>query len=216
MVRVPGSEYGVPPAGGRRLWVKVCGVRRMSDLTATERAGADAVGLVLADSPRRVTPEEAARLAGLTSLETFLVTVDATAAEILDLASFTGVTGVQPHGAHGAEAAEAAVRAGLRVLRPVRVTGPVDLGGIPDDQVPLLDTADDGLHGGTGRSFDPDLVPRIDRPWVMAGGMGPGTVGPAVARLRPWGVDGSSRLESSPGVKDPDLIEAYVQEARRA
>jgi phosphoribosylanthranilate isomerase len=201
---------------GVPLWVKVCGVRRRVDVAAAEEAGANAVGLVLADSPRRVTPEEAARLAAATDLETFIVTVDAHPAELLDLASFTGVTGVQPHGAGAEEAAAAAVRAGLTVLRPVRVDGPVDFDRVPARQIPLLDSPHVTLHGGTGSRFDPDLVPPTDRRWVLAGGMGPGTVGEAVARLRPWGVDASSALESRPGVKDPDLIMTYVEEARQA
>jgi phosphoribosylanthranilate isomerase len=140
---------------GAPLWVKVCGVRRRADVAAAEDAGADAIGLVLADSSRRVTPEEAARLAASTPLETFIVTVDAHPAELLDLAAFTGVGGVQPHGASADGAAAAAIRAGLTVLRPVRVDGPVDFARIPPDQIPLLDSPHPSLHGGTGAPIDP-------------------------------------------------------------
>lgn len=197
-------------------WVKVCGIRTDADLRAAEQAGADAVGLMLAPSPRRIRPEDARKLAARASIETFLVLVDATPAEVLDLAGHIGASGVQPHGSGAAEAAAAARRAGLAVLRPVRVSGPVDLSGIPDDQVPLLDAAVDGLHGGTGTGFDRSLVGDPGRRWVMAGGLRPDTVADAIAELRPWGVDASSGLESSPGVKDPDLIARYVQEAKSA
>lgn len=198
------------------VWVKVCGVRRRSDVDAAAESGADAIGLVLADSPRRITVEQAAELVrGADGLLTYLVTVDATAAELLDLAAFSGATGVQPHGAHAAAASSAAVRAGLSVLRPAPVTGPIDLSNIPADQMPLLDTGRPGLHGGTGETFGWELAEDVERDFVLAGGLGPDNVARAVSRLHPWGVDASSRLESEPGVKDPALIKRYVEEARR-
>jgi phosphoribosylanthranilate isomerase len=96
------------------------------------------------------------------------------------------------------------------------VIADLDLTSIPDDQIPLLDTAVEGLLGGTGRRFDAGLLPVIDRDWVMAGGLGPDNVAETIRELRPWGVDASSRLESSPGHKDPELIAAFVQEAKNA
>jgi phosphoribosylanthranilate isomerase len=104
----------------------------------------------------------------------------------------------------------------LTVLRPVKVNGTVSLDGIPSDQVPLLDTAHPHQEGGTGTAFDWPVASGLDRKVVVAGGLGPGTVGDAIRALRPWGVDASSRLESAPGVKDADLIERYVAEAKGA
>lgn len=197
-------------------WVKVCGVRRAQDLRAAEEAGADAVGFVLGPSPRRIRPEEAATLAAETGLETFLVTVDSTPADLLNLAAFTGVTGVQAHGALAAEAAEAAERAGMRVLRPVLAGPDLHLDLVPEGQIPLVDSGRNGMHGGTGKTWDRKSFTVVDRPWVMAGGLGPRNVADAINELRPWGVDASSRLESAPGVKDPDLVAAFVREAKRA
>lgn len=197
-------------------WVKVCGVRRSADVRAAEDAGADAVGLVVAPSVRRILPEEAAVLAASTALETYLVTVDAPPAEVLDLARRTGVTGVQPHGRDAAAAAAAAAGAGLRVLFPVAAGPDLDLDSVPAPYVPLVDAASPGRHGGSGRLWDRRGFPAVHRSWVMAGGLGPGTVAAAVAELAPWGVDASSRLESAPGVKDPALVAAYVREAKGA
>lgn len=198
-------------------WVKVCGLRTHAAVEVAERAGADALGFVLdVRSPRAVTAETAGRLIASATVATFLVTVDASPSQLLDLVSFTHASGVQPHGAQAAEAAEAARRAGLSVLRPVAVTPGLDLGELPHDQIPLLDTAVPGLHGGTGVRFDISLLPPIDRDWVMAGGLGPDNVAAAIRELRPWGVDASSRLESSPGHKDHDLITAFVREAKQA
>lgn len=197
-------------------WVKVCGVRRPADIEAAEEAGADAVGLVLGPSVRRLLPGEAARLAAATRLETFLVTVDADPDELVALARETGVTGVQPHGAHASEAAEAAASAGLAVLYPLSARPGLDFSGVPGGCIPLVDSPAPGAHGGTGRQWDRRGFSPGERSWVMAGGLGPGTVGPAIAELAPWGVDASSALESAPGVKDPELIAAFVREAKRA
>jgi phosphoribosylanthranilate isomerase len=199
------------------VWVKVCGVRRAEDVAAAREAGADAVGIVVAESPRRVPVERARELAALAGdLPSYLVTVDAGSAELLDLAGFCGVAGVQPHGAYSDIAASAAVRAGLSVLLPVAVEGRPSLDRIPSAQTPLLDARVPGMHGGTGETFDWSLTEGIDRPFVLAGGLGPDNVGEAVRAVRPWGVDASSGLESSPGVKDAGLITTYVREAKRA
>lgn len=197
-------------------WVKICGVRTLDDVDVATEAGADAVGLVVADSPRRVDVAVAATLAASASVATFLVTVDLPASRVVELAREVGVTGVQPHGRHAGEAAAAARERGLAVLRPVPMAGPADLSRIPADQVPLLDTAVPGRHGGTGRRFDPAWASGLDRAWVLAGGLGPGMVGEAIRRMRPWGVDASSRLESSPGTKDPERIRRFVEEAKSA
>lgn len=194
-------------------WVKVCGLSRPEDVVAAADAGADAVGFVFYEpSPRAITAGEARRLGeGFPGL-TVAVTVDLDAGSLLALATEAGVGGVQPHGAHAAEAARAARARGLAVLRPVAVDGPVDLDGIEDDEVPLLDS---DVLGGTGRPFEWSWIRDLGRPYVLAGGLHPGNVAEAVAQLAPWGVDASSGLESAPGIKDPEKVAAFVREARR-
>jgi phosphoribosylanthranilate isomerase len=198
------------------VWVKVCGVGTAADVAAAQDAGADAIGLTLAASPRQISPEHARNLAKHASCETIIVTVDARPSEILDLAMFVGCSGVQLHGAHASEAGAAARKAGLDVYRHAPVGASVDLSVIPPDQKPLLDTGSTVLHGGTGRPFDWSLATTIEREFVLAGGLGPENVAEAVTLVRPWGVDASSRLESAPGVKDHALITRYVQEAKRS
>ncbi|MEX1004045.1 MAG: phosphoribosylanthranilate isomerase [Acidimicrobiia bacterium] len=196
-------------------WVKICGLRTTADIKVATEAGADAVGFVLAqESPRSIRPDLAARLIADTELPSFLVTVDASPSEIVDLIDFTGASGVQPHGADSAMTAAVARRAGVAVLRPLRVSTELDLTVVPEDQIPFLDAHVPGMHGGTGVRFDSDLLPVINRDWVMAGGLDVDNVADAIRRLRPWGVDVSSRLESSPGHKDHDLIAAFVREAK--
>ncbi len=199
------------------VWVKVCGLSEMADLEAAVEAGANAFGLVLAaGTPRCLTVEQAQGLAGSFPIPGFLVTVDETPEDLVELAERIGARGVQPHGKHQAEAAEAALSQGLMVLRPVKVgADQVSLDHVPDSQIPILDTADSRRHGGTGRPFDHDSLPSIHRKWVLAGGLGPHNVAQAVKKLQPWGVDASSHLESALGVKDPSLIRSFVKEAKR-
>jgi len=195
-------------------WVKVCGLRTATDVNAAVEAGADAVGFVLAESPRRVSVETAGRLGEGVPVHRVLVTVDALPEQLLRWVGISGATGVQPHGKHAVAAGGAAGAKGLLVLHPVPVRGLIDLGVVPDDRIPLLDTYAPLQHGGTGAAFDWSLLQGLDRDFVLAGGLGPANVAEAIARIHPWGVDASSGLESGPGIKDPDLIKAFVREAK--
>lgn len=199
-------------------WVKVCGLSKPSEARAAAAARADAIGLVMVpSSPRAVRPDVASAVASATDLDSFLLTMDATPAEMLDLAGFTGVTGIQPYGEHREATVEAAIRAGLRVLLPVAVSSArLSLLDVAEDVTPLLDAADARAHGGTGRRFDTDLVDPAGRDWVLAGGLDPDNVAEAIRRAKPWGVDASSGLESAPGKKDLNLIARFVEEAKSA
>jgi phosphoribosylanthranilate isomerase len=194
------------------IWVKVCGLSRPAEVEAAVAAGADAVGFVFYEpSPRNVTPELARALGGGTGVMTVAVTVGLDADSLLHLADMAGVDAVQPHGDNADTAAAAALDAGLAVLRPVRVTGPVDLGAISGDELPLLDS--DSV-GGTGVAFDWSWIEGLERPFVLAGGLGPENIEEAIARLAPWGVDASSGLESAPGVKDLTRVATFVKKAK--
>jgi len=193
-------------------WVKVCGLSRPEEVEAAVAAGADAVGFVFYESsPRHVAPALARSLGESAGVLTVAVTVDLDADSLLHLADLAGVGAVQPHGEHAAESSAAAVEAGLAVLRPVRVTGPVDLTAISGDELPLLDS---DTIGGTGKTFDWSWIDALDRPFVLAGGLGPDNVAGAIARVRPWGVDASSGLESAPGVKDLAKVAAFVNQVK--
>lgn len=197
------------------LFVKVCGLGSPDDVSVAADAGADAVGFVWWErSPRHRDLDEIRNLAGASPLTTVLVTVDLDSDSLLAAAARAGVDAVQPHGRNAAVAAATARRMGFRVIRPVPA------GEVPPDVAPedllLVDTPDTDLPGGTGRPFDWDMASEVGRSFLLAGGLGPANVGEAVRRVRPFGVDASSGLESSPGVKDADLIRRFVEEARQA
>lgn len=193
-------------------WVKVCGLRTEAEVAAAIDAGADAVGFVLAPSPRRVPPELVARLAADVPVATYLVTVDLHPDDVEPLLRLTGASGLQPHGAHAVAAATVATLCGAQVLLPVPVTDRVRPGAAGAGFRPLLDTPSP-RHGGTGRPFDWSLIDLDGAEFVLAGGLGPDTVARAIAAVRPWGVDASTALEARPGRKDPAKIRAFVAAA---
>ena len=196
-------------------WIKLCGMRSRDDVAAAVAAGADAVGFVIdPGSPRGITVEEAARCGVGAPLERYLVTVDLAPAEVVAAARAGDADGVQPHGKGARNAAEHALAAGLRVLFPVRVGAGLDLSGVPEGAVPLLDAAVAGRHGGTGRSFDWSLAAALDRPFVLAGGLTADTVAGAIEIARPWGVDVSTGIESAPGRKDHAQMRRFVEAVR--
>jgi len=196
-------------------WVKVCGITRKEDIAAAETAGADAIGLVLVpESPRAVTVDQAAELAAAVTTQAVLLTKDLNPEDLIAAVLAVGADAVQPYGAHAAEAAGMAAEVGLFVLRPIDLD--FDLSAIPEGQVPLFDHRSGSELGGTGRTFDLQLLPATDRRFVLAGGLGPDNVGEAIRLSRPWGVDASSRLESRPGIKDPELVARFVREAKQA
>ena len=200
-------------------WVKVCGLTDVTAIDAVVEGGADAAGFVLApNSPRYLSVERARELMHGVPLTRFIVTVDLTVEEALAAAEATRADGIQAHGRHGSEVAAEALESGFLSLYPVRVTrdGPTEsLRTIETGAMPLLDTYSPREHGGTGIAFDWSLIDDPGRPFVLAGGLGPDNVAEAVVTVRPFGVDASSRLESTRGVKDPIMIRDFIQEAKR-
>lgn len=203
-------------------WVKVCGVRKAEEIDAAAEAGADAVGLMLARSPRELSLAEAKTLAHYAAeahprLVTVAVTVHAREAAIQRVLSLAGVTGIQLHGRHAAETAEAVAPPGseLLVLRPVPVGESIGAtNDVAPHHRPLFDTKVPGTEGGSGVVFDWALVSGVERDFVLAGGLGPENVAQAISETQAWGVDASSGLESSLGIKDLVRIRDFVQGAK--
>ena len=192
--------------------MKICGITRLEDLEAAEAAGADAIGLNLVDhSPRKVTLDLAAELAGKSRLPAFLLTKDLPAEQAGATLIASGASGLQPYGEWAGEAAATATELGFDVIRPT-VVG-VDLETIPADQLPLFDQKT--VNGfSLEHGFDYDLLPRTERRFVVAGRLTPETVGAVIARCRPFGVDVAGGVEDRPGIKNPRLIEAFVSAAK--
>ena len=204
-----------------RTRVKICGITRPEDADAAEQAGADAIGLVFyAPSPRNVTVEQAARIARrVPAFVTVVgVFVDPSADFLagvlervpLDLLQF-----------HGREPPRDCASAGRPYMKALRVGPEVDLAAeaarYPHSRAILVDSYVPGVVGGTGQIFPWERVRAVrDRPIVLAGGLALDNVAKAIRAVRPFGVDASSSVESSKGIKDADAIRELVRIVRAA
>jgi phosphoribosylanthranilate isomerase len=201
--------------------VKICGIARIEDALAAARCGAHAIGLVFyRRSPRYVAPSLAREI--IHALPPFVTPVglfvDAPAQEVRDVLAAAPVALVQ---FHGAESPTFCRHFGLPYMKAVRVRPGADLlqyaHDFHDAKALLLDAFVDGTHGGTGRSFDWSLIPRtLALPIVLSGGLDAGNVTGAIRQVRPWGVDVSSGVETSPGIKDAAKIAAFMSGVRDA
>jgi phosphoribosylanthranilate isomerase len=200
----------------RRPWVKVCGITREEDLHAAVAIGVQAIGFILAPgSPRRVSVEEATRLAAALPphVARVGVTVSLSPPAVHDLIQEIGLTAIQAHG----EETPAACRAyGVPVVKAFRTGDGFSLSRLePYRSWPvLLDAYDPLVRGGTGRSADWDLARRAGEAGyrvVLAGGLGPDNLIDAVARTRPVAVDLNSGVESAPGIKDAAAIRSALE-----
>lgn len=217
--------------------IKVCGLRTSEHALAAAEAGADFVGMVFAESRRRVTLETAKEIAeavrslsearlGAGRKRPALVGVfaDQDAAEVNAIASAVGLDYVQLHGDEADDFCHAIERPVIRALRIRQEDTPSDviaqlrrLETLGAASIYLLDTwAPDG-YGGSGLAFDWHLAHEVARhfPILLAGGLSPDNVGEAVRRVRPWGIDVSSGVETN-GVKDEGKIRAFVAAVRAA
>jgi phosphoribosylanthranilate isomerase len=209
--------------------VKICGIRDAEALGAAVAAGADYIGFVFfPPSPRAVTPAEAAALSachegGPVRVGLFVDPTD-------DLLSTT--LAVAPLGLiqlQGEETPErvAAIRArfGLPVMKALGIGAPEDLAAV-DAFAPVVDRflfdakPPPGalLPGGNAQPFEWRLLAgrRVPKPWLLAGGLTPGTVAEAIRTAEAPGVDVSSGVERSRGVKDSALIRAFIAAAKGA
>lgn len=200
-----------------RTRVKVCGITRPEDGAWAGACGADAIGLVFyPPSPRSVEVEQARGV--VASLPPFVsvvgLFVDPEPEWVRRVLEAVPVDLLQFHGDEPPEACEAYGRPYMKALS---MGEGVDPRGVArryrSSRALLLDSFREGVRGGTGTPFDWSRVPGdLDLPLVLAGGLDPGNVARAVGTVRPYGVDVSSGVEASKGVKDPARVEAFMRE----
>lgn len=204
-----------------RIRVKICGITRPEDGMAAAAAGADAIGLVFyGQSPRNVSMATANRI--IRELPPFITKVglfvDAAAEQVRAVLGNVGLDMLQ---FHGDETAEYCGQYGKPWLKAVRMAPGIDLsavvGKFAGSTGLLLDSCVPGKAGGSGQVFDWGRVSgAFGKPVVLAGGLNPDNVAEAIHRVRPYAVDISSGVESSPGVKDTGKIEAFIEQVRVA
>jgi len=199
------------------MFVKICGITTEEDALLAVAMGADAVGFVFAPSPRQVAVGRVAEI--VRRLPSEIVTIgvfrDALPERVVEVVLEAGLRGAQLHGVETID--ECAYVAG-RVHMVIKAFS----AGHPSLAYAQEYKADavlvDAATPGSGQVFDwriAENVPGV-RQLILAGGLTAENVGDAIRTVRPWGVDVSSGVESSPGHKDPRKVRAFVQAARSA
>jgi len=210
--------------------VKICGLRSLADAELVNSAGADAVGFNFFRKSRRFVEVDVAQeiirslLPGVMRVGVF---VDSSIQEILEIANCLRLDWIQ---LHGLETPEFVARLGRPVIKAFRFNGgaaPIrhyvntvqEMGGTLASV--MIDSASGGEFGGTGQVADWESLSKWEdknrpRPLILAGGLNPRNVAQAIRLTRPYGVDVASGVELSPGVKSPELVLQFVQNARAA
>ena len=201
------------------MFVKICGITRLSDALHAVEHGAGALGFVFwPKSPRHINPERAAGIIaalppGIGAVGVF---VDEPVEGIRAVVAQTGISTIQLHGNESAAYADALDRP---VLRAVTVDQMEQASAIwPAGTTFLMDAADPARRGGTGKTIDwrQAASAAIGRRVVLAGGLTPENVADAIGMVRPLGVDVSSGVEDAPGVKNADKVARFLARARSA
>jgi phosphoribosylanthranilate isomerase len=199
---------------------KVCGITTPEDALAAASSGADAIGLVFAESPRKVSLEEAREIgAALPGCVLKVgVFVNEEPEEVLRIAREVGLDYAQLHGDETPETVTFLREGGVKVMKALRVRDEGSLAameGYGADLV-MLDAWSEKARGGTGERFDWALAKSLRGRGniVVSGGLSPENVREAISFFEPYGVDASSSLEEAPGKKNEERVRRFVSAAK--
>ena len=202
------------------VYVKVCGITNLEDARMATGSGADAVGLVFAESPRKLSVEQAREIAALLpdGVLKVGVFVDEEPEEVLRIVREVGLDYAQLHGDETPEAVILLREEGIKVIKALRVRGAESLGVIDEYEADLflLDAWSEKARGGTGERFDWELAKSHGGRGniVVSGGLTPENVREAIRFFEPYGVDASSSLEDAPGKKNEEQVRRFVSAAK--
>jgi phosphoribosylanthranilate isomerase len=200
--------------------VKVCGITNPEDGLFAAKSGADAIGLVFAESPRKVSVEEAREIAavlpeGVLKVGVF---VNEEPEEVLRVAGEVGLDYAQLHGDEAPETVTFLREGGVKVIKALRMRDEGSLAaldGYGTDLI-MLDAWSEKVRGGTGERFDWALAKSLKGRGniVVSGGLNPENVREAISFFEPYGVDASSSLEEAPGKKNEEQVRRFVSAAK--
>jgi phosphoribosylanthranilate isomerase len=201
--------------------IKICGIKTVEDALAAMEAGADLIGFnFYPKSPRYVDVGRCRDIMAVMRKYGHIlyvgVFVNAPAAEVRATMDTCGLNLAQLHGDETPEMVQSFHGRAFKAFRGI----PQSTIGFAREEAPalLVDASVRGAYGGTGVTADWSGAAELARhyPILLAGGLTPENAAAAVRRVRPWGVDVASGVESTPGVKDLDKVRAFVRVVRSA
>jgi phosphoribosylanthranilate isomerase len=198
--------------------IKICGTTSEDDALLAIAMGANAIGFIFAPSPRQVSPQRVADIVKRLPREDILtvgVFRDDAPRRVVEVVYAAGLQAAQLHGRESPDD-----------VKWVRQRVPMVIKAFPAGDLRVSRAADfaadavllDGPNPGSGQVFDWALagdLPEGQR-LLVSGGLNPDNVGAAISAVKPWGVDVTSGVEASPGMKDPMKVKAFVEAAKRA
>jgi len=225
------------------VWIKICGITRVSDAEAISRMGADCLGFIFStDSPRKISLGKAKSIIGRTreASKTGVFVNEETAmvieyikqlglAMVIEYIKQLGLDNVQFSGDEDIAYIEELKRAGLgvKMIKAIRIREDsrsrslqlkenVKSFSTAADYI-LLDSYDKDKYGGTGKTIDWQLIKGLAGTGrlILSGGLDHENIYDALSMTEPFGVDASSKLETAPGIKDLKYVEKFINEVRR-
>jgi phosphoribosylanthranilate isomerase len=214
---MPWPGFGPRARNISTMFVKICGITSEEDALLAVAMGADAVGFVFAPSSRQIAPSIAGDIAKRLPPEVLTVGVfrDELPPRVVEIVHAAGLRAAQLHGHETADDTRWVRERLSLVIKAFPGGDPaLDRAGQFGADAILIDSA----TPGSGEMFDWSLAEGapIGKRVILAGGLTPDNVGDAITRVKPWGVDVSSGVESSPGHKDARLVRDFIRNARAA
>jgi len=201
--------------------VKICGITNLKDAQAAVKLGADALGFVFyKKSPRAISARAARNIIRELpeSISKVGVFVDENESKVKEIASFCSLDTLQFHGKESSSYCEGFDE--YTIIKAFRIKDKIDIKEISkyDVDAYLFDAFKKGTPGGTGRTFNWELLDKIQTlkvPVILSGGLNHENVAEAIKRIKPYAVDASSSLEAKPGVKNHKLIKLFIQSVKK-
>jgi len=200
--------------------IKICGITNFEDAAKSLDCGADALGFIFYEKSKRyISPPEAQKI--IKELPPFVtkvaVFVDCPFRQITKITNKLFINAIQ---LHGSETPEFCAKFSYPVIKALRIKDSIDILQVDSfaTQTILFDTYSETDYGGTGKSFNWKVLKKLntDKKIILSGGLNPGNIEKAITTVRPYGVDVSSGVEKSPGIKDHKQIKEFIEAVKNA
>jgi len=198
------------------MFIKICGITNITDALLATKLGASALGFVFAPSKRQIKPNEAAKIISQLpqDIERVGVFVNETKENIFKIAELCGLTIIQLHGDESPQMCRE-IGEYYKVIKAIKIKKKDQIK--TNQEYPvwkiLLDTYSPQVEGGSGQTFDWDILNEFDLDNVIvAGGLNPTNISDLLTQHNPFGIDLSSGVELSPGKKDKEKLELFFKQ----